>query len=73
MYTILDIILVYPAGYLPSEEVVALSTAYSTVYQLGLDAGSILAAVNMAKSVDIRHGLVNIEMFIHCLQHSCYR
>ena len=52
---------------------VALSTAYSTVYQLGLDPGSILAAVNMAKSVDIRHGLVNIEMFIHCVLHSCYK
>ena len=71
MYTILDIVLVYLAGYLQSEEVVALSTAYSTVYQLGLDPGSIIAAVNMAKSVDIRHGLVNIEMFIHCVLHSC--
>ena len=62
----------YP-GYLPVEEVIQLSFAYSTVYNLGLDRGTITAAVNMAKSVDIRHGLVNIEMFIHCIMHNCYK
>ena len=50
-----------------------LSAAYSTVYNLGLDEGSVAAAINMARSVDIRHGLVNIEMFIHCVLHSCYK
>ena len=61
------------AGYLPAEEVKQLSTAYSTVFNLGLDGGSLAAAINMARSVDIRHGLVNIEMFIHCVLHSCYK
>ena len=42
-------------GYLPSEDVCQLASAYSTVYNLGLDEGSIMAAVNMAKSVDIRN------------------
>ena len=50
-----------------------MSAAYSTVYNLGLDEGSVAAAINMARSVDIRHGLVNIEMFIHCVLHSCYK
>ena len=58
-------------GYLPAEEVRQLSAAYSTVYNLGLDEGSVAAAIAMARSVDIRHGLVNIEMFIHCVLHSC--
>ena len=61
------------AGYLPGDQVVSLTSAYSTVYNLGLDRGNITAAVNTARSVDIRHGLVSIEMFIHCVQHSCYR
>ena len=61
------------AGYLPVEEVGSLTTAYTTVYNLGLDQGNIAAAINMARSVDIRHGLVSIEMFIHCIQHNCYR
>ena len=50
-----------------------MSAAYSTVYNLGLDEGSVAAAIAMARSVDIRHGLVNIEMFIHCILHSCYK
>ena len=61
------------AGYLPVDEVISLTSAYSTVYNLGLDRGNIAAAINTARSVDIRHGLVSIEMFIHCVQHSCYR
>lgn len=61
------------AGYLPVDEVINLTTAYSTVYNLGLDQGIIAAAINTARSVDIRHGLVSIEMFIHCIEHNCYR
>ena len=55
-------------GYLPAGEVVDLSLAYSTVYHLGLDQGGITAAVNTARSMDIRQGLVNIDNFIHCIE-----
>ena len=44
------------SGYLPVGEVVDLSLAYSTVH---------CAAVNVARSVDIKQGLVNIDAFIH--------
>ena len=47
---------------------VDLSVAYSTVYHLGLDQGSITAAVNTARSVEIRSGLVNINSFINAIQ-----
>ena len=53
------------SGYLPVGEVVDLSLAYSTVYHLGLDQGGITAALNVARSVDIRQGLVNIDAFVH--------
>ena len=56
------------SGYLLAEDVVDLSLAYSTVYHLGLDQGGITAAVNTARSVDIRQGLVNIDTFIHFIQ-----
>jgi hypothetical protein len=52
-------------GYLPVGEVVDLSLAYSTVYHLGLDQGGITAAVNVARSTDIKQGLVNIDAFVH--------
>ena len=42
-----------------------LSLANSTVYHLGLDQGGITAAVNVARSVDIKQGLVNIDAFVH--------
>ena len=54
-------------GYLPANEVVELSLAYSTVYHLGLESGVITSSVNLARSTDIRHGLVNIEAFISAL------
>ena len=51
-------------GYLPPKEVANLSLAYSTVYHLGFDQGLIVSAVNDARSMDIKHGMVNIEKFI---------
>ena len=54
-------------GYLPVSEVVDLSLAYSTVYHLGLDQGGITGAVNLARSGDIRKGLVNIQAFIQAI------
>ena len=51
-------------GYLPPKEVANLSLAYSTVYHLGFDQGLIVSAVNDARSMDIRHGMVNIYKFI---------
>ena len=65
-------LLMVDSGYLPAAEVEVLSVAYSTVYNLGLTKKNIRAAINMAKSVDIRHGLISIEMFIHCISHNCY-
>ena len=52
------------SGYLPPKEVVNLSLAYSTVYHLGFDQGLITGAINNARSMDIRHGLVNVDRFI---------
>ena len=60
---------VVDSGYLLAGEVVDLSLAFSTVYHLGLDQGGITGAVNTARSVDIRKGLVNIDTFIHCIEH----
>ena len=51
-------------GYLPPKEVANLSLAYSTVYHLGFDQGLIVSAVNDARSMDIRHGMVNVAKFI---------
>ena len=51
-------------GYLPPKEVANLSLAYSTVYHLGFDQGLIVSAINDARSMDIRHGMVNISKFI---------
>ena len=55
--------LIHYSGYLPPKEVVNLSLAYSTVYHLGFDQGLIISAINNARSMDIRHGLVNIDKF----------
>ena len=51
-------------GYLPVRDMVDLSLAFSTVYNLGLDKGGITAAVNMARTVGTRHGTVSIMAFI---------
>ena len=63
-----SVFFIFCKGYLPAGEVVDLSVAYSTVYHLGLDQGSITAAVNTARSVEIRSGLVNINSFINAIQ-----
>ena len=52
------------SGYLPPKEVVNLALAYSTVYHLGFDQGLITSAINNARSMDIKHGLVNVDKFI---------
>jgi hypothetical protein len=48
-----DIFYMY-SGYLPPEEVERLTMAYTTVYNLGLDKGEIMAAMNYARTTDIR-------------------
>jgi hypothetical protein len=42
------------SGYLPPGEVEHLTMAYTTVYNLGLDKGEIMAAMNYARTTDIR-------------------
>ena len=56
------------SGYLPVGEMVDLSLAYSTVYNLGLDKGGITAAVNVASTVGTRQGMVSIMAFIQAMQ-----
>ena len=47
---------------------VDLSLAYSTVYHLGLDKGRITTALNIARTVGIRQGMVSIMAFIQAMQ-----
>ena len=56
------------SGYLPVREMVDLSLAYSTVYNLGLDKGRITTALNIARTVGIRQGMVSIMAFIQAMQ-----
>jgi len=55
-------------GYLPVREVESLTSAYSTVYHLGLDRGEINSAINYTRTTDIRHGLINIERYLQYLR-----
>ena len=55
------------SGYLPVGEMVDLSLAYSTVYNLGLDKGGITAAVNVASTLVTRQGMVSILAFIQAI------
>ena len=41
-------------GYLPVREIENLTSAYSTVYHLGLDKGEINSAINFTRTTDIR-------------------
>ena len=55
-------------GYLPVKDCVELSLAYNTVYGLGLDRGTITAAVHTARALDIRQGRVSIQAFIQAIE-----
>ena len=56
------------SGYLPADEVEHVALAYNTVYNLNLDRGTVIAAINDSRSVDLKHGHVNVDRFVTNLQ-----